>query len=242
MNFEQRNRPTSLHQVMYKSADVKQTLEDYSKNKINKHLLLHGPKGTGKSVSAKIVLDARVGPTAFNDPFHANSYEADYDDFKKVMNSWQMQTFLGAQTGCVIFDELDQFSLPMQKRFRAFIDENQGGIVIATTNNLHLIEGPLKDRFRCLHVDYPSPDQWAYRVMNIFNAEGFPVTHEQACVLLQGFDQSGRNLNDWVEDYILKLKSAAVSLVTSQQSDQPCVATPNLTAQVIAGTIKKVIK
>ncbi|KIN71450.1 ATP-binding protein [Sulfitobacter guttiformis] len=242
MNFEQRNRPTSLRDVMFKSAAVEQTLEDYAKNKINKHLLLYGPKGTGKSVTAQIVLNARVGDTAFNDPFHANSYEADSDSFQKVMNSWQMQTLLGAHTGCVIFDELDQFSMPMQKRFRAFIDEHQGGIVIATTNNLHLIDAPLKDRFRCLHVDYPSSEQWAYRVMNIFNAEGFTVTHEQACVLLQGFDQSGRNLNDWVEDYILKLKSAAVSLVTNQQSAQPSATKPSLTAQAVAGTIKKVIK
>lgn len=52
MKFDKKHRPQALNDVIFADADVKQTLEDYANNQRDKHLLLYGPKGTGKSVSA----------------------------------------------------------------------------------------------------------------------------------------------------------------------------------------------
>jgi hypothetical protein len=86
------------------------------------------------------------------------------------------------------------------------------GVVIATTNNLHLVDGPLKDRFRPVCVEYPSVQQWVPRVVAVMAAEGIPITASQALVLLNGFDGSGRSLNDWIEDYVLRLHGAVHKL------------------------------
>ena len=212
------------------------SLQDYIDNRRDKHLLLYGPKGTGKSVSAQIVLKERMGviwQQGIADPWHAKAYQAKHDTFSPVLQQWNWQLSLGAHTGCSVIDEIDQFSLPMQQKFRAFIDQYEMGMVIATTNNLHLVDGPLKDRFRPLFVEYPSLSQWVPRVVRVLTAEGIPITATQAAGLLQGFNGSGRSLNDWMEDYVLHLQTAITKLtITNQQparmsaNHQPC-ADPN---------------
>jgi len=94
-------------------------------------------------------------------------------------------------------------------------------MVIATTNNLHLVDGPLKDRFRPLFVEYPSVQQWVPRVVAVLGAEGIPVTPTQALGLLQGFEGSGRTLDDWMEDYVLRLKRMMTQLTTRPSASQP---------------------
>jgi replication-associated recombination protein RarA len=229
MKFDKKHLPETLNDVIFADADVKQTLEEYANNQRHKHLLLYGPKGTGKSVSAQIVLKERMGviwETGFGDPWNAQAYQDKWDSFDPVLQQWNMQLSMGAHTGCSVIDEIDQFTLPMQHRLRAFIDKYEMGFVIATTNNLHLVDGPLKDRFRPVFVEYPSVQQWVPRVVSVMAAEGIPVTPAQAAVLLQGFKGSGRSLNDWMEDYVFRLQRMMAQ-----------VTTPPATAQQRAHTI-----
>ena len=210
MKFEIKHLPQKLDDVVFADAVVAQTLKEYANNMRDKSLLLYGPKGSGKSVSAQIVLKTMMGAAAqpgLTDPLHANSFAEKHGSFDLVLQTWSAQLMMGAKHGCVIFDELDQFTLAMQNKFRSFIDRYQSGYVIATTNNLHLIDGPLQDRFRCLFVEYPSVLQWVPRVIQVMRSENIELTTEQAACLLNNFEGSGRKLNDWLEDYILSIKA-----------------------------------
>jgi hypothetical protein len=225
MKFDQKHRPQNLNDVIFANSDVQQTLQDYIDNRRDKHLLLYGPKGTGKSVSAQIVLKERMGviwQQGIADPWNAKAYQAKHDTLSPVLQQWNWQLSMGAHTGCSVIDEIDQFTLPMQQKLRAFIDQYEMGMVIATTNNLHLVDGPLKDRFRPLFVEYPSVQQWVPRVVAVLGREGIPVTPTQAAGLLEGFEGSGRTLDDWMEDYALRLQQM-MSQLTAQTSapDQP---------------------
>lgn len=228
MKFDKKHRPQTLNDVMFADADVKQTLEDYAGNQRHKHLLLYGPKGTGKSVSAQIVLKERMGviwQTGLGDPWNAAAYQAKYDSFDPMLQQWNMQLSMGAYTGCSVIDEIDQFNLPMQHRLRAFIDQYDMGFVIATTNNLHLVDAPLKDRFRPVFVEYPSITQWVPRVVSVMEAEGIPITATQAAGSLKGFEGSGRKLDDWMEDLVFRLKRIMTQVTTPPT--QPCAQTIN---------------
>ena len=221
MTFDKKQRPQVLSDVVFASSDVHQTLEDYANNKRDKHLLLYGPKGTGKSVSAELIMRERLGSiwqAGLAEPFNAKAYAAQHDSFGPILSQWNWQLSAGALAGCSIVDEIDQFTLPMQHKLRAFIDQYEMGVVIATTNNLHLVDGPLKDRFRPVFVDYPSVAQWVLRVVAVMTAEGIPITSSQAQVLLSGFEGSGRTLNDWIEDYVLRLQGAVHKLTNPAAS------------------------
>lgn len=228
MKFDKKHRPQILNDVIFASEDVKQVLEDYANNQRDKHLLLYGPKGTGKSVSAQLVLKERMGTiwqAGLCDPWNVKAYQAEHDNFGPVLTQWNWQLSMGARTGVSVLDEIDQFSLPMQHKLRAFIDQYEMGMVIATTNNLHSVDGPLKDRFRCLLVEYPNLQQWVPRVVAVMAAENIPVTATQAASLLQGFEGSGRKLDDWLEDYVFRLRRAMTQVTTPPT--QPCTQTIN---------------
>ena len=221
MTFDKKHRPRTLSDVIFASTDVQQTLKDYANNKRDKHLLLYGPKGTGKSVSAELIMRERLGSiwqAGLAEPFNAKAYAAQHDSFGPLLSQWNWQLSAGARAGCSIVDEIDQFTLPMQHKLRAFIDQYEMGVVIATTNNLHLVDGPLKDRFRPVFLDYPNVAQWVPRVVAMMTAEGIPITSSQAQVLLNGFDGSGRSLNDWIEDYVLRLQGAVNKLTNSMET------------------------
>lgn len=230
MKFDKKHRPQTLNDVIFADAEVKQTLNEYANNQRDKHLLLYGPKGTGKSVSAQLVLKERMGvnwQAGLGDPWNAAAYQAKYDSFEPALQDWNLQHSMGSGMGCSVFDELDQFTLPMQHKFRAFIDQHEIGTIIATTNNLHLIDGPLKDRFRPVFVEYPSITQWVPRVVSVMEAEGITITAVQAEGLLKGFEGSGRKLDDWMEDLVFRLQRIMTQVTTLPT--QPCAQTINST-------------
>ena len=217
MKFDKKHRPHTLADVIFAEADTRQTLDEYANNQRDKHLLLYGPKGTGKSVSAQLVLKERMGviwQTGLGDPWNAKAYQEKHDGFEPALRQWNMQLSMGAHTGCTVFDELDQFTLPMQHKLRAFIDQYEMGMVIATTNHLHLIDGPLKDRFRPIFVTYPSITQWVPRVVSVMEAENMPITPAQAAGLMRGFEGSGRKLDDWIEDCVFRVQRIMTKVTT----------------------------
>ena len=59
------------------------------------------------------------------------------------------------------------------------------------------------------------------RVVAVLGAEGIPVTPTQALGLLEGFEGSGRTLDDWIEDYVLRLKRMMAQLTTRPSASQP---------------------
>lgn len=232
MKFDQKHRPTTLNDVVFANADVKQLLDEYGNNQRDKHLLLYGPKGTGKSVSAQLVMKQRLGDVlhdSWGGAYNAKAYQMQHDNLDPLLMQWNWQLSMGANTGCSVVDELDQFTLPMQQKLRAFIDQYEMGMIIATTNNLHLIDGPLKDRFRAVLVDYPSVAQWVPRVVSVLAAEGIPITAAQAHTLLTGFAGSGRSLNDWMEDYVFRLQRMMSKLTA------PLMSTPCATVKTMGG-------
>ena len=107
--------------------------------------------------------------------------------------------------GCVVIDEVDQFSTAMQQKLRAFVDRYTMGLIISTTNNLHAVDQPFQDRCRCLKVAYPSVSQWLPRAQAILAREGIELTAEQTQDLLNGFQNSGRKLMDWLEDTVFEI-------------------------------------
>jgi len=63
-------------------------------------------------------------------------------------------------------------------------------------------------------------------VVAVLGREGIPVTPTQAAGLLQGFDGSGRTLDDWMEDYVLRLKRMMTQLTTRQSA--PVQSSPQI--------------
>jgi DNA polymerase III delta prime subunit len=113
----------------------------------------------------------------------------------------------------------------MLQKLRAFMDSTELGTIICTTNNLHKLDEPFKDRFRCLLVERPVEKDWTKRAQEIFASEGVQLTQSEVGILLNGFNGSARSLIDWLEDYVKTLKG----IPSSQQSAAPLAKPSGIT-------------
>lgn len=208
MSFFIKHKPQSLGDIVFADSHVERVSRETADRKRNKHLILHGPRGSGKSETARLILKDRIGSDnvdGFSDPIHAKTYQ--FNNFEPILRTWSWQISMGAEKGCVIIEEVDQLSISMQEKLRAFVDTHNAGIIIATTNNLHRVDGPLLDRCRCLLVNYPNTEQWAKRAKDILASENLDLSDEQVAQLLYGFEGSGRHLMDWLEDTVCDLRN-----------------------------------
>ena len=212
MKFEHKHRPRSLADIIFADAHVAGVIQETATGVRDNHIILHGPRGSGKSETARLLQQARLGSEAqgvFADPIHAKTYE--HESFDPILTTWNWQIMAGAPMGCVVIDEIDQFSTAMQQKLRAFVDRYSMGIILCTTNNLHAVDQPLQDRCRCLKVTYPTIEQWAPRAQEILAVEGIELTQQQTCDLLKGFENSGRKMMDWLEDTVLEIRQEQCS-------------------------------
>ena len=141
-----------------------------------------------------------------------------FDNFSPLLNDWSTQRMHGVPRGYTLIDEVDFFSDRMRERLRAFIDSTELGTIIATTNNLHLLDDPFKDRFRKLYIERPTSQNWVQRAHAILASEGVNLTTQQVSILLNGFEGSARSLLEWLEDYALALKSTESPIATRPKS------------------------
>ena len=207
MKFEHKHRPRSLADIIFADAHVAGVIQDTASGIRDNHIILHGPRGSGKSETARLLQQARLGSDAqgvFADPIHAKTYE--HESFDPILTTWNWQIMAGARMGCVVIDEVDQFSTAMQQKLRAFVDRYSMGLILCTTNNLHAVDQPLQDRCRCLKITYPTVEQWAPRAQAILAREGIELTNQQTCDLLHGFENSGRKMMDWLEDTVIEIR------------------------------------
>ena len=218
MSFLTRHSPRQITDLVFRDATVGAIITDYAHGLRDKHLMLHGPAGSGKSIAAEIILNTRVAELAGSAvacPINPRNYAL--DNFDPLLRDWSAQKLHGAARGYTVIDEVDFFSTHMQQRLRAFIDSTELGTIIATTNNLHKLDDPFKDRFRKLVVERPKAVNWTARAQAILAAEGVVLTQEQVATLLRGFDGSARELIEWLEDCTLTFKRNPAQIVLPSQ-------------------------
>jgi replication-associated recombination protein RarA len=224
MSFLTRHSPQQISDLVFRDATVGGIITDYAQGLRDKHLLLYGPAGSGKSIAAQIILSTQAGDlagSAVARPINPRDY--DHEDFEPLLRDWSAQMLHGVARGYTVIDEVDFFSPHMQQRLRAFIDSTELGTIIVTTNNLHKLDEPFKDRFRKLLVERPSATDWTARAQAILAAEGVMLTAQQVGILLKGFQGSARELIEWLEDYTLTFKRQPPSATaTVNLNNTPC--------------------
>lgn len=173
MTFLTQHTPKTLSDLVFHDDAVATTIADYANGMRDKHLLLYGPAGSGKTIAAQMILNTRLGSlagSAVAKPINPRDYG--FDNFSPLLNDWSTQRMHGVPRGYTLIDEVDFFSDRMRERLRAFIDGTELGTIIATTNNLHLLDDPFKDRFRKLYIERPTSQNWMQRAQAILASEG----------------------------------------------------------------------
>lgn len=235
MNFFDRHAPHYVGDLVFENTANATIIAEYAAEERARHLLLYGPAGSGKSEAAKVIINSCVPAGAghfMNQPIHPHTYQ--HDDFEPLLGSWNWQlSSCGASRGYTVIDEVDQFTPTMRFKLRAFMDQySTKGTVICTTNFLHQLDEPLRDRFTKLEFLRPSLENWFARLQVIFGREGFTLTVEQLRVLFTNFAGSARDLMEQAENYVGQFRSnpetyGAISIAQQQSVAPMVVASPH---------------
>ena len=234
MTFYTRHEPKSFNDLVFHDPKVAETIRQYTTGVRPKHLLLYGPTGSGKSIAAEIIVNtclASSGGSAAIVKLDLLDLEA--KGFDLVSNSWGFQRLCGATRCYAIIDEIDHLKQTKLREMRTFMDTASYVTFVCTTNNLHELDAPLQNRFKKLHVELPTADDWIPRAMHIMQAEGYSVSEKQLKLLLNADAYSARDLMDQLEEGILKIQSKALTTTpaTAQSSNVVPMATPLPPAQ-----------
>ena len=232
MTFYTRHEPKSFGDLVFHDPKVAETIRQYTTGVRPKHLLLYGPPGSGKSKAAEIIVDtclASGGGSPAIAKFDLPTLEQ--YGFAVVANSWGFQRLCGATRCYAIIDEVDHLKPATLLAMRSFIDTTNYVTFVCTTNNLYELDAPLRNRFKKLHLDLPSANDWIPRAMHIMQAEGHPVSENLLQTLLNAKSYSARDLMEQLEDAILLKPTKAPA--TAQSANVVPMATPLPPAQPV---------
>ncbi|WP_375698445.1 AAA family ATPase [Pseudophaeobacter sp. TrK17] len=218
MTFRNTHQPKSINDLVFKDPHVEQTIRDYGAGKATKHLILHGPVGSGKSSAAKMIVAERCGQ-----PFDELSnitvngrIDKDRKDWADIERDWDFQRMVNsAGRAYTIIDEVDECSKKLRGQLDTLIETDRKGTVIMTTNNLHDLDDWFCDRCAVVRVDLPSISDVERRVQDILRAEGLPCSPADVQTLLTNFKGSLRQMIDWVEGYVRHAAAPNVGIVAS---------------------------
>ena len=208
--FATKYLPNNFSDLIFNDDETRERVEDFIRGDRYDNILLHGPKGTAKSATARIIATSQFAAAGVN--AKCQVVHASVLDEKAISNLYIRFNYIlqnGAKNPYVVIEEVDQLKKPLQEALRRDLDEITCGKFILTTNNKHHLDVPLIDR--CHDIEMPSidPGRWFQVARDILNAENTPTTDAQLQTLLQSTNGSIRDLLSALEDRVLKQRRLA---------------------------------
>ena len=207
MDFMKKYAPKSVDDLVFADRATQVRAEQYASGKRSGNIVLHGPKGSAKSTTARIITESKIAAADCenNYPVHhgSNMTAADIDG---LWADWNWQICQGVKNPYTVIEEADQLSPANQRRLRGVLDETEIGKVILTTNHIHNLDEPLVDRCDDIEMPMANTDAWLDAASEILKAEGVDYTKKQLKDLLASGNGSIRDMMRGLEDFVLERK------------------------------------
>ena len=207
MSFLHKYSPVTIADVVFNDVPTKRRVEQYASGQRTGNIIFHGPKGTAKSTTARIITRelARTVDSGYPAPVLQSSNITN-DTLEGFWAHWNWQIFEGIEHPFIILEEVDQISIRLQHKLRSVLDECNKGKVILTTNNIHTVDVPLVDRCDDIEMPLANTDMWFDRARWILENEKVRFSDEQLRSLLRTCNGSIRDLMRALEDFALERK------------------------------------
>lgn len=207
-----KHEPKTIDDLVIANPKTRERLEDYAAGNRFGHMVMHGPKGTGKTSAANIISKQRESQND-NSLFGMEgfvSYEGatiTEKDILNLPNEWDWRRQCGMKPPTIVINELDKMSDSMLEKLKATLDQYSGaGQIIATTNNLHKLPPALEDRFDSIEMPSLTAEDLAPRVQQIAAAEEVNVSESYVKNVLASNTGSWRDALSAAEDIVVKHK------------------------------------
>lgn len=217
MSLESRYRPSSFGDIVLATPAQTTALSPYHNGLSRRPLIFFGPPGGGKTETAKL-LPATICPDVQQaDIMELNgSKDNGIDKIRDVFGGFARTTkFNDLDLGFIIFNEADGLSSAAQDALKGEMENvTEHCLVIMTTNNIHAIHGPIRDRSRLVEFPLPSTQLLLPLAQRIMRDHGEDVSNEHLMAVLSAETWpvghlSYRKMYERVETLIAKRREAA---------------------------------
>lgn len=201
MKNNRKYHPQKVGDLVISNPRTRKRIAEYASGVRDDNLILHGPRGTGKSTAAQVIAETRCGNPDLVRTYTGANFTTETLD--EILNVWSWQRVNGVTHPTVIIDEIDQIKPIDQHRMRSFVETHDWGSIIGTTNNQHKMDGPLADRFDCVELPPVDVETWVERACEIFTEEGVEHTKDKARKVVSTSNGSIRNTMRAIRDYVI---------------------------------------
>lgn len=209
-----KHQPKSIGDLVIPNPKTRQRLEEYANGVRTGHMIMHGPKGTGKTSAANIISEqheARNDNSVMqmeNFPSYEGAQMTE-KDINGLSQEWHWRRLCGMQPPTIVINEVDKMSPQLLEKLKAEMDQyEERGFgecqVVATTNNLHRLPPALADRFDKIEMPAIEPEDFEDRVREILAAEEIQISEAELKNILATTNGSFRDALSAIEDIIIK--------------------------------------
>lgn len=205
MIFEKKYAPQTFGDLIFPDSKTRQRIWEFANNKRHNSLIFHGPYGTAKTTTARMLEQMRAGDAEYGGTAFYRAYDIEAETFERIGNIQHIQRMAGVKMPMTIVDEIDQVNQRLQYQLRWQLDmHSDTGCFVFTTNKLFNVDPGLVDRCDVIELPAANTEHWFERARWILDQEGAQVSDEKLKALLNTCDGSIRDLMRALEDAALR--------------------------------------
>ena len=189
MKSEIKYAPQTLDEVIYPSLVVERTIKGYASGRLEGHVMLYGPNGTGKTTVANLLIKAIGGDDAIIEQKECDELMAIKDLKHYLFRAGNLASMTTSKKHFLLFNEFDNYSKRAHKLWTALDYCGDSVMAVFTTNKPMDIDRSLRSRAELVEFGAVSAKLVLPRVQIALRGQGVHLPDPQVLHYLRNVEE-----------------------------------------------------